>query len=236
MPDTHAPFHDKRAFSVMLKIAKDFDPHEVIILGDFFDCYSISDYTQDPTKAFNRLEEELVQAREPLNELVRTITPSKWVFIQGNHEFRVDRYINTYASKLGGMFSVRSILGIPKAFEWVPWGPKNFYKAGKLIVTHGTLHNKHVAAAMSAKYGTSVLFGHTHRIQESTTRNVHGDRIKGVTIGWLGDLERAAEYITNVADWSHGFAVSYHKPGGEYFLQTIEIEKYEAVFNGKLYL
>jgi hypothetical protein len=35
IPDTHAPFHDKKAFALMLEVAKEVRPDEVVVLGDF---------------------------------------------------------------------------------------------------------------------------------------------------------------------------------------------------------
>lgn len=236
IPDTHAPFHDMRAFRLMLDVAKDFKPHEVVYLGDFFDCYSVSQYDKDPEKNFKLLEEELIEGRELLDLVERTTNADKYVFLSGNHENRIDRYVATYAGKLGGLVKTREILQVPSKYEWLPYGQKGHYRCGKLIATHGSLCNKHVAFGMAAKYGSSVIFGHTHRIQEFNLRNIHGATIKGVTIGWLGDGRKAAEYVNNVADWSHGFAVGYFKPSGGFFLQTIEIQDYQCVFNGRLYV
>lgn len=233
IPDVHAPFHDTKAVAIAMQILRDFKPDEVVILGDFWDCYCLSDYTQDPMKTFKVLEEELVEGRELLKKIVAM--SGSVTFIQGNHEFRVDRYINTFASKLGGMYSVREILGVPKSVRWIPWGPKNFHRCGKLVATHGSLCGIHPSIAMLRKYGSSVVFGHTHMIQEHHIVNVQGEDFAAYNIGWLGDLERAGEYIKNVAHWSHGLGLSWHAPGGEFWFQTVHIKNYQAVVNGKVY-
>lgn len=234
VPDTHAPFHDRRAWKIFLQVARDFKPEEVVILGDFFDCYTISAYTQDPKKGARVLADEIAEGTTVLQELISACRGASFVFIEGNHEDRIRRYIRENAPKLEGIIDTRDILRLPKDFHFVPWGPKNFYKAGKLVATHGSLCNKHVAHAMVTKYGASVIFGHVHRIQEYNVRNVHGERFKGITCGWLGDVDRAAEYVTNVADWSHGFALVWFKPNGDFFIQVVEIYNDQAVWEGKL--
>lgn len=236
MPDCHLPVHDKKAFSLMLDIAADFSPDEVVIIGDFFDCASVSDYMQDPTKAYSLLKDEVAEAHKSLRFFHEAIGPAKVVFLEGNHENRIFRYQCTYASKLGGIIKTEEALQLPKAWKFIPYGPRNIHRCGpKLIATHGSLCGSFPAKAMASKYGISVIFGHTHRVQNFTIRNVNGHRIEGINIGWLGDLETAAEYIKNVADWSHAFAVGYFEPNGEYHIQTIEIEGYKCVFDGKLY-
>lgn len=218
----------------MLDVARTFKPDEVVYLGDFFDCYCVSDYTKNPIANFALLEDELKPGRKLLSEVERVSRAKSYVFLQGNHEERIDRYIATYASKLAGNLETRKILGIPDHYKWFPYGMKNHYRMGKLIATHGTLCGQYPAAAMARKYGSSILFGHTHRVQEFQIRNASGDVFRGINIGWLGDLETAAEYIKNVADWCHGFAVGWFNTAGDFWIQTIPIINYECVFNHAL--
>lgn len=234
-PDTHAPYHDAKAVEVALEIGKAHKADELVIQGDFFDCYTISEYSKDPSKATATLEDEIAEGRELLATMERILKPKKVVFIEGNHENRITRYLHNHAPKLCGSMTTREILGIPKAWRWIPFGPKNKYHCGNLIVTHGTRAGKHCAFSMGDAYKTSVLFGHTHRIQEFNVRDAHGRLIKGITNGWLGDIDRAAEYVLDVANWSHAVTPGWFKQNGEFWLQTVEIEKYEAVFHGKFF-
>ena len=62
--DVHAPYHDKKAVSCMLKCMHVFKPDMVIDLGDFFDCYAVSSFKKDPRRPA-RLCDEVHQA-EPV--------------------------------------------------------------------------------------------------------------------------------------------------------------------------
>jgi UDP-2,3-diacylglucosamine pyrophosphatase LpxH len=234
-PDVHAPFHDRKCVELALDVLKDLNPDEVVILGDFFDCYTVSQYSKDPKSQYKLLEEELAEGRTLLSRIIKTAPRANIVFLQGNHEYRIDRYVSTYANALGGSINTRDVLQLPKQVKWYPYGHRNHHQCGKLIATHGTICNRHCCAAMLQKYGCSVIFGHTHRMQEFNIRKADGERIKAVTIGWLGDKDSAAEYVQNVHDFSHGFAVGHFKPNGDFFLDLIEIEKYQLVFQGKFY-
>ncbi len=233
-PDTHTPFHDEKAVGLALQVLRDFGPDEVVILGDFFDCYTVSQYSKDPKNQYKLLETELEAGRDLLNKIF--IACPNVVFLSGNHENRIDRYVAQNAGALGGSINTRDVLRLPRQVKFYPYGHKNRHQCGKLIATHGTLCSRHCCASMLLKYGTSVIFGHTHRIQEFNIRRADGDRIKAVTCGWLGNHEEAAEYIMNVHDFSQGFALGYFpKQNGDFFLETVEIENHQLIFNGKLY-
>ena len=50
IPDVHAPYHDKKAWALVMKVAHAFKWDKVVCLGDFFDCYAISSYRKDPRR------------------------------------------------------------------------------------------------------------------------------------------------------------------------------------------
>lgn len=235
VPDCHVPYHDEKAFSKMLEVARDFRPDEIVVLGDFFDAYSVSFHSKDPKRDFATIEDELKIGRPHLARLQAVNPRARVVFLCGNHEDRISRYLKHNAPKLASSTRLEEVLKLPPGIIFRPYGQKNRHFMGKLMATHGTLYSQHVAQAMVRKYGVSVIFGHTHRIQEFNSKTVHGDRLKGITIGWLGDLEHAGEYVQDMADWGHAFALGYFYPSGNFVLQTIEIIDGKAIFDGKIY-
>jgi predicted phosphodiesterase len=234
IPDCHFGFADERAWRVALDVATQLKPHETVILGDFFDCYSVSRHDKDPLKNYGLLKQELARGQEALREIQRATKGAKLVFLEGNHENRIPRFINAYADKLAGILETRDILGLPKNCLFIPYGQGGFYRMGKLLATHGTIFNRHVAAGMIAKYGHSVVFGHTHRVQHAVSKNINGEVFEGFNIGWLGDPVKAADYIKDVPDASHCLGVSYHKKNGGFFFETHMIKDYSCVLNGKV--
>lgn len=235
IPDCHFPEVDMRAWAVMLDVASQFKPDEVVYLGDFHDVYSCSDYTKDPLKNINLLRHELEPGQAAMAQVEKITKAKSFVFLEGNHENRIERYVATYASKLAGITSTRDILGIPRHYKYYPYGMKNHHHMGKLVATHGSVCGQHAAAAMLRKYGQSVVFGHTHRTQEYRTRNLKGEEFAAFNIGWLGDATKAAEYIKNVPDWSHGFGIAHFKTSGDFFFQTISISPQgECLYHGEL--
>lgn len=239
IPDVHSPWHDVCALDLMLQVAKDFKPDQVVILGDFFDFYSVSRHDKDPVKDYKLFSQELKEARETLELVIDKTNAKSYVFLEGNHERRLEKYISNNAPKLGGIFKSQEVLGLPNNFLYLPYGQTNYYKLGKLVCTHGARGGENPAASMVKKHRASVLFGHCHRIQEFHITNVNGEDFVALTPGWLGDQRKAAEYILDIADWSKGFGLTWHKDNGDFFYQLVKIndtkKSYECMFNSVVY-
>lgn len=236
--DLHFPFQDQRAIELMVDVVKDFKPDKCVFLGDVFDMYCISRFEKNPYKDFTLLRDELADAREQFRDLIDRINARTTVFIGGNHDLRLEKYVALHAPKLGGLFKTEEILGVPNGVLYLPYGQKNRYKIGKLIYTHGTRTGENPASSMVKKYRSSVLFGHTHKLQIHHITDIHHNDFVGISAGWLGNEQEAAEYISDVSDWTKGFVLTWHKENGDFFYQTVKINEgksYECVFNGVLY-
>ncbi len=236
IPDTHSIDHDKKAFDLMLDVAKEFRPDEVIWLGDFWDINCLSKYDKDPETTFSLLRDEVQPGIDLMARVEKVTRAKKFVFLEGNHEARIRTYVSVYGPKLGGLIKPEVVLQIPKHYVYLPYGQAGHYSCGDLIATHGSLCGAHPASAMVKKYGCNIIFGHTHQLQEYHIRNISGDTFKAYNAGWLGDMKKAAAYIKNVVNWSHGFAVSYSKyEHSKQFVKLIHIEKYQCAFNGDIF-
>ena len=235
--DSHWPFVDRCAFNLMIDLARDFKPDEIVILGDFFDVYSCSRHDKDPLMDFKTWQTEFMEARDGL-ELISSLNSKKVTFLAGNHEVRLESYINNFCPKMAGLFKQREVLCIPDKWDFYPYGQEGHYKIGKLTVCHGARAGENPAASMVKKYRNNVLFGHTHKLQEYHITDIHGQDFVALNAGWLGNVRQAGKYIKDVADWSLGFAVTWHKDNGDFFYQLIHIRPgipYESMFNGVVY-
>lgn len=85
--DAHIPFN--LPVSIYKNYSRRVDT--IIVNGDLLDCFSCSSY---PKKFKVNLDEELILGREYISELIELIRPKKIVFIMGNHEYRMQRYVS----------------------------------------------------------------------------------------------------------------------------------------------
>lgn len=206
IPDLHAPYHDETAWETTIKIVAKTKPDRLVIGGDFVDCYACSSFDKHPARSQN-LKTEIDLARKELFRLVRAANCPIW-YLEGNHEFRLERYLCQRAPELYGLISIKNLmLEGTRGIEWVPY--RQHLTLGKVIYTHDVGHagvyaGKHTLTAC----GHNVVFFHTHRGGLVTDGNHVGEKRFSLNCGWLGDLE-AVDYMHRVKtkDWIHGLGL-----------------------------
>jgi len=240
IPDCHIPYHDARAYQLMLDVATDISSiDEVVILGDYADFYAINAHGKAPDLT-HVLQDEVFEVIEHLKELKTLFPKAKKVFISGNHEHRLSRYISNKCPDLFGVVDIKSILELDLMdFEYVPYGPNQKYDilGCGLMGRHEPLAGgKHVAQNTVEKAMSSVIFGHTHRLQEAQIVTMDGHNYRGISSGWLGDkTNKVMQYVKSHHQWAQGFTLVRVLPDGTWFHQLIHIIDYKCVVDGHLY-
>jgi predicted phosphodiesterase len=240
IPDTHIPYHDQRAYELMLKVAKDTkNLKEIVILGDYADFYAASAHGKHP-KFTHVLMDEVSQVRKELERLAKMFPNVKRVFIQGNHEYRLERYIYNNAPDLFGIIDTRSILKLDElGYEFVPYGANQKYSVmgSKLYARHEPIGGGvHAASSTVDKAGCSMIFGHIHRIQQYRKVFIDGADHMAACPGWLGDKNHPVMgYLKNHAQWQSGFAFAHIVENGHFHVDIKHIIDYTTYHNGKLY-
>lgn len=239
LPDLHLGSHDAAALRVALNLADHYQPRDVVILGDWLDAHALSAHgTSDRREAKAATYfEEVEQCREVLAFLEAIPSVRRIVFIEGNHEFRVERWaVSTggFALELADAVSPRELLGADRAhrFDWVPYKTpdvSNYIElAPGLIACHGWSTAKHAAAAhLNRALGLSVVHGHTHRRQTYVLRHpVTGQQIEGHSPGCLSRLQPL--WVSGPTNWSHGVSVLQQR-GERWAIHCQPIESGAAV-------
>ena len=235
LPDTHVPYESKEAFSLMLKAAKVFKPDHCIILGDFIDCYSVSSHSRHPDRSLKLREE--VDATINALEAVVSIGAKNNVFVAGNHEDRLERYLKDKAPELFHFISIPKILKLKElGFKYVPY--KQSYKIGKLNVTHDCGSAGRFSHYKSLDvFQHNIITGHTHRLGWAVEGNAQGERHVTAMLGWLGDVEQVdyMHRVKAVKDWSLGFGLGHmDTETGIVYVTPVPIIKNTVLIEGKL--
>lgn len=234
VPDTHAPFHDVLAWNTMMAAARVFKPDRIIVLGDLADFYAVSFFSKDPLRA-QLLAQELPIVNEKLDEL-DSLKAKKKHYCAGNHEFRLDRYIQDKAPALWGLTSLPKLLRLKeRGWQYTPY--RDGIHIGKLYVTHD-LGRSGANAARQARTDSenNITIGHTHRLDMCYLPNQHGVPKFGASFGWLGDFN-AIDYMHKVSalrSWTHAFGIGYLEPNGNIYLQGIPIFDGQCCLEGKI--
>lgn len=161
--DIHYPFEDSKAVKAFIKYIKK-NPVDVLIFnGDILDMYDVSKFSKSPDR-IQCLQQEINKATALFKKCRSLLPEAKLIFIQGNHEFRLERYLENH-SELWSLDCLKlpNLLKLDKYnIQYEPDG----YKLGSLYITHGSCVSKYsgVSARMEMeKNDSSGISGHTHR-------------------------------------------------------------------------
>jgi len=218
----------------MLRAGKLFRPDIVCILGDFADFYSVSSHDKNPNRAAD-LQFEVDDVRRGLKELM-SLGASRHIYVSGNHEDRLERYLMQKAPALFNAVKVEEVLDLKTlGWEYVPY--KKHLNLGKLHVTHDC-GNAGAYAHYRAQetFQGNVIIGHTHRLGYAVVGNAAGKPHVGAMFGWLGDIDQI-DYMHKASalrHWAHGFGLGYKQSNGNVLLVPVPIVEGACLIEGRL--
>ena len=231
--DAHVPYQDTVALELVHKTIKAIKPDILCVLGDFADFYSVSAHDKSPDRRI-KLADEVAAVRKELSRFEK-LKIKRRIFISGNHENRLERYIASKAPELFGFVSIPELFELEKnGWEYVPY--KRHVMLGRLAVSHDygsagqTAHR-----TATQKLGAPVVIGHTHRAGTVSRRNMDGDLLMSGMFGWLGDVSQI-DYAHSAqvgTDWVTGFGIGYLMQCGTVVLNPVPIMGNRCVVEGK---
>ena len=215
--DFQIPFHDERALLLFKMFLLRERPDWLILNGDFQDFWEISSYDLTP-RSGKEFEREIEIGRTILRSFRRSLPRARITWIEGNHEFRLRKYLIQNARELYGLpgLSVPDIFDLKRLkIEYVPCHElatkftDNFIRVGKLYVGHWDKVSKHGAYAarvLVEEKGVSLLQGHTHRFGAHARTTVDGRVLLGIEN--FSMCSRRQSYVSR-PNWQLGFSVVY---------------------------
>lgn len=182
--DVHLPYHDKRTVEAAVEDARKGGAVGVLLNGDILDCGEVSDHFREPSEP--RLEEEIDTGVRFLAYLRSRLPRARIVWKEGNHEWRIPRYLANNAPALYGS----KFLAVPKLLdhdkygvEWV--ADQRIVRLGRLPVLHGHEFGRGGASGVNParwlflKTISTAMCGHFHRTSEHHEPDIEG-RVHGV--------------------------------------------------------
>lgn len=214
LADLQVPYHDPKYIRVMhrfvtdMRASRTFDQVEVGQIGDLMDQPEVGRWNKGAAGEYAGSFWRGVRTTREIIELFGF----DWIKV-GNHDRRIEDYIEKYAPALGGddsEFTLDSVLRFEGSLERKP-----FKMAPGWIAAHGDEGGMNQVSGRTAfglanRWGESVVCGHTHRAGSvSTTIGMQGSRrrLTGMEVG-NGMLESSATYIKSAApNWQKGFGL-----------------------------
>ena len=219
LPDMHVPKHDKKALKAVLNYVADNPVNEIVILGDFMDMDCISSHNEKNLRAVaaQTLQNDYEEGQKVLDSIVKAGGGADVTLLEGNHEYRVERYVDANP-QVEGMIEIEKGLDLSNHnVGWVRfWSKGEIYKVGKCSFIHGRYTNEHHAKRHAIDYGGNVVYGHTHDVQQhSLVRVGEHDTVVAQSLGCL--CEYAQPYMHGApSKWQQAFGQFYFWPNGEF--------------------
>jgi len=241
IPDIQAPKHDERAVATALKIVKGEKPDVLIHVGDFVDLQSVAKFKpKDWAEVTQTADQEIKAGNKILDEFDK-VTPRKTekVFLEGNHDRRLELWFCQYGAKLGKDFegnSVQSQLRLSeRGYKYIRTRDQP-YKIGKAGLIHGWYANQYHAKKTIEKGAQNLIYGHTHDFQVHTGCHLDKDAPRlAMSIGCLCKFRQPYKE-GKPTNWIHGVGLFWiDEKSGRFWPYFCPIINGEAVINGKKY-
>jgi predicted phosphodiesterase len=220
LADLHIPYHDQKAISIALAHAEG-NCDGVLILGDLVDAHQISHWSRDPRK--RNFVGEVDMANRCLDAIAK-LKPKATIWKAGNHELRLERYLQQRAPEIAGLcdkFSYRSECELDaRGILWVP--PAHPIRHGMLTLIHGHEWGNRFASPVNAARGAFLralectIEGHGHRSSYHAETTLRDRTIRCWSIGCMCNTH--PEYRPLGNKWDLGFA--YLNTGSEWTIES----------------
>lgn len=217
--DTQLPYDDRRALNAVIRFIGDYQPDEVIHIGDLMDFPQPSRWTKGTQGEFEgSVFKDCEDAKKRFLGPLRAVYDGVVGVHEGNHDLRPREYLARYSPALAESkaFDINTLLdfdgfGVKLLPEVYDVGPD-------FVTTHGhkgqiTLSRNAGFTALGAakKFTKSVVMGHTHRLGLVHDTTGYGGAVKkwvtGMEVGNLMDMKKAHYLKGGTANWQQGFGL-----------------------------
>lgn len=223
LSDIQAPSHDARAITAVTEFVKDYKPDELYCVGDEADSPEPSRWNKGRAGEYAKtLQSGLDKTSQIMGNFKKALGDKPFHTMRSNHGDRIEHYISKYAPALASLRALEyetllrydelDITYHNRIWQFAPgWGLAHGDE-GNLIQTSGG-----TALSLAKRTGLSIVCGHTHRqgLQHSHVgyNGRISNRLFGVEVGHLMDLNKADYLTTGAANWQQGFGILYIRRG-----------------------
>lgn len=219
VPDLQMPYENRKALKALIRFIGEYQPDEVVQIGDVADFPQPSRWNKDTKGEFEgSVHADAAYIQQHFLQPLREVYSGPLGVIEGNHDLRPRDYLAKYAPALADTdaFNIETLLDFD-AHE-VTKLPDFYAFAPNWVMTHGHLGGIRISpiagnTALNAakRMGVSVIMGHTHRLG-MISHSVGYDgavvqTLTGVEVGNLMNMKAAGYLRKGAGNWQQGFAL-----------------------------
>ena len=204
LSDIHLGFHCKESLSACIQYLKKEDIKNIVLNGDTIDAHRLSKWNKSEDDL--PFSTELTMCKNFMRNLQNTFPDAKIYFKIGNHEDRLEQFIQRNALEIAGLIDFEFLLELKKNnIELVE--SLTYMKIGNTYLLHGheiKASGSNPASSVLNKVLTDCVIGHVHRTDTKVRKTADGTYITCHSVGTLGKTVRAYH---RQSDSNNGFAI-----------------------------
>lgn len=239
-PDTHGRSRDDAAVAAATGDVASLSPDLLVVLGDLVDCGGFLAQHHSPSyvsETSYSYEDDCAAANEVLDGLQAAAPRASIDYLEGNHEQRVEKWAVTSALRHAKDAEALRIAMAPEyklrlAARGIAYHRRSvkapgirvpgIIRRGKCYFVHGISTARHAASVHVARFGASVVYGHTHRAQSDLIRTVGTGEIGAWSPGCLCQQQPYYEH-GRPTDWSLGYHLQLIARSGAFLAFNVPI-------------
>jgi len=214
--DIQHPYEDKQMVSKVLAVASDMQPDQIVFVGDVIDFTEVGRWTKAKAGEYEPTLQRNLDGTRDILSAFRDAAPAAVIrYSRANHEDRLEKYIADYAPALRTLRDVRieSLLRLDSL--GISYERRIFEACPGVLICHGdevaySVVPGKLGLGLVARFGRSVVHGHSHRPNLSTVAVGHGGRLKSLfamDVGSLMDFKQVSYIPSGHMNWTHGFGI-----------------------------
>jgi predicted phosphodiesterase len=245
--DVHvAPDQSLRRATWLGRLVHDIKPDRIVFIGDFGTFDSLSAWDRDKRKLMEnrRYYKDIHSMRTFLsNYCIGSNTPDLYgsvehILTEGNHEDRIRRYIDINPI-MERQLDYADQIGIADTWKIVPY--KSYYTHKAVAFTHAPINEggkpvsgKTATAKVLELCDTSVVFGHTHKLDYKAAHR-HGKKHLQEVLNVGCFFEHVDEYaLGSMTSYWRGIVVLNHYDKGRFGYETIPLGLLRREYDNKI--
>lgn len=248
IPDPHChPDHNNDRADLLAKLIIDLRPDVVVNLGDQFDMASLSGYDKGKRSFHGRsYRADIDHGIEFSERLWGPVRATKKrlpyrIFLEGNHEHRIERALDLSPEMEGTMgfkdFELDKYYDEVVRYDGATPGIitvdgiayAHYFISG---VMGRPISGEHPGYSLLSKLGSSVTAGHLHTTDYCVRTNVHGRKQHGLVAGCFFDYNNGWAGEANKLYW-RGVIIKRNVHEGDYDPQWVSIEQLQKEYGTK---
>lgn len=219
IPDVQFPYHDQVVLDKLIKVARKYQPDQIVQIGDGIDFPTVSQWSKGTAGEYaDTLQEHIDGYHEDVLVPLRDAAPkARVLWLEGNHDLRLQDFVKKYAAPLTALRA----LTLDHLFELdaleIEYVKGPIRIATNTLAVHGHESGGYCASQsawdvkFAKRYGSdkSFVFGHTHQPFLITRAFGYSGKVSPrftMNVGSIMDPVAATYVKDGAVSWQQSFA------------------------------